>query len=83
MSNWNPEEEQRNLLQFANVMEPHYERLKAALPPGTQFGILVIAPALVPGDEGRIVAMTTDREKIGVAAAQWILQSKPFGGRNG
>lgn len=58
-------------------MVPHAKRMMDALtpmlPPGTHFGVFV----LVPGEpEGRVVAMTTDRNVVGPAVAEWFLSTR-------
>lgn len=44
--------------------------VRAKVPEGTQWGVLL----LVDGKpEGRVIALTSDRGKVAVAAAQWVL----------
>jgi hypothetical protein len=46
------------------------DAIREKLPEGTDFGLMV----LVPGKpEGRIIALTTDREVVAPAVAQWVL----------
>jgi hypothetical protein len=78
---WNPPEEERMAYLAGRALEPAFADLKAKLPEGTDFGILIIVPnSADPRGEGRVIAMTTDRKRLGLAAAQWILNAEPFGG---
>ena len=77
--NWDPELEVKFGTQVAELLRPFMEQLRSTLPPGTHFGILVEIPPSVAGEDGRALVMATDRQRIGLAAAQWIMHAKPFG----
>lgn len=47
--------------------------VRARLPAGTHFGVFVLAPAVEPGGEGRVIAITSDRDVVLPAVAQWAL----------
>jgi hypothetical protein len=82
--NWNPPEEARMALQIGELLEPAMADLRARLPEGIHCGIIIVVPN--PDDpkaEGRAIAITTDRRIVGLAAAQWIMNSEPFGPRRG
>jgi hypothetical protein len=76
-TNWNPEEEERLLFAISPHMQEIADTVRAKLPPGTDFGVLVVAPASVPGAEGRVLAITTDRTRMATYAAQWVLTVLP------
>ena len=53
------------------------DTVRPMLPEGTDFGVFV----LVPGDaESRVIAITTDRHRVGFAVAQWFVQINQNGG---
>lgn len=48
------------------------DAVKAKLPEGVHFGVMV----LVPGKpHGHVVAMTTDRDVVAAAVAEWVLET--------
>lgn len=58
----------------ALALVPHVRQVmdtvRPMLPEGTDFGVFV----LVPGSaESRVIAITTDRERVGFAVAQWFV----------
>jgi hypothetical protein len=62
--------EARAALRLVPIAKEFMEDLRGRLPEGTHFGIML----LVPGDpEGRVVAMTTDRDVVAPAVAMWVL----------
>lgn len=80
MGNWNRREEEAHVLAIAPIMKEIADMVKAKLPAGTDFGVLVFAPSREPNEEGRVLAVTTDRERMATYAAQWaltVLPSKP------
>lgn len=78
-SNWNPPAEERMAYLAGKALEPAFADLKAKLPDGTDFGIIILVPNTEePKGEGRVIAMSTNRKKVGLAAAQWILNAQPF-----
>lgn len=81
MSNWDPKAEEAFGLAIAPIMREIAELVKAKLPAGTDFGVLVLAPSAVPGAEGRVLAITTDRARVATGAAQWVLTVLPRGDR--
>lgn len=65
---YDSEAEIRALLPIAKDV---FEGLREKLPQGQQFGLLL----LLPGEPmGRVVALTTDRRKLALGAAQWVLE---------
>lgn len=55
------------------------DAVKAKLPPGVHFGVMV----LVPGEpHGHVVAMTTDRDMVAPAVAEWVLETMGPTGRS-
>lgn len=71
--------DERFVLRAGELLRPLMDILRVKLPPRTDFGIIIIAPEAEPGEEGRVIAMSTDRRRIGLAAAQWIVNAEPFG----
>lgn len=78
-SNWDPEAEQRYMLALVPLMRECNEFVKSKLPAGIDFGLLVVVPEVVAGEEGRVLALTTDRERMAWAAAQWVVTVLPRG----
>jgi hypothetical protein len=66
----------RAALQFTPIAKELMNQIREQLPEGTHFGLLI----LVPGEpEGRVVAITTDRQTVAVAAAQWVMSALDTG----
>jgi len=60
----------RAMLAFGPIAKGFMDDLRERLPPGTHFGIMI----LVPGPrEGRMVGLTTDRNVMAPAIAQWVM----------
>ena len=58
----------------ALALVPHAKEIadfvRAKIPDGLHWGVLI----LVPGKpEGRVVAVTSDRQQVAIGAAQWVL----------
>jgi hypothetical protein len=66
--------ESRALLGMLPIAKRLMDEIRAQLPDGMDFGLFLLVPT--HGDEGRIVAMTTDREVVGPAVAQWFISTK-------
>jgi hypothetical protein len=49
------------------------DTVRPMLPAGTDFGVFVLAPGDVDS-ENRVIAITTDRRRVGFAVAQWFVQ---------
>jgi hypothetical protein len=71
--NWNPPDEERFALALVPVMKEIADFVREKLPTGTDFGVLILVPSTVPGEEGRVLAITSDRRRVAVGAAQWVL----------
>lgn len=79
MSEWNAEAEQRFALTVASELKGIFEQIRAQLGPEVHFGLLIELPI---GKDGRLIAMTTDRERIARRAAEWIVSSAdPLGAK--
>ena len=76
-SNWDPAAEEGYALAIAPLLNEIAEYVKTKLPPGTDFGVLVFAPSSDPKAEGRIMAVTTNRDRMAVYAAKWVLTVLP------
>lgn len=62
--------DERAALRLVPIAKEFMDDLRGRLPDGTHFGIML----LVPGDpEGRVVAMTTDRDVVAPAVAHWVM----------
>lgn len=62
-------DESRAALQLMPFTKDIFDLVKAKLPPGTDFGVMV----LVPGKpEGNVIAITTDRRRVAFAVGQWV-----------
>lgn len=63
-------DEARAALALVPAVREIMDLVRQKLPPDTHFGVMV----LVPGrPEGRVIAMTTDRDVVAPAVAQWVL----------
>jgi hypothetical protein len=76
---WNAQTEEGYALAIAPLMQEIADMVKAKLPAGTDFGVLVFAPSSDPKREGRVLAATTDRTRMATYAAQWVLTVLPRG----
>jgi hypothetical protein len=64
------DDDARAALAFVPHAKEIADMVRSKIPPGIHWGILI----LVPGHpEGRVVALTSDRRKVAVGAAQWVL----------
>lgn len=63
-------DDSRALLALQPVAKELMKLVKDRLPPGTHFGIFILAPG---EPEGRFIAICTDRQKIAPNAAAWFL----------
>jgi hypothetical protein len=70
-TNWNARDEESHALAIAPLMREIADAVKAKLPEGTDFGVLIFAPASDPRAEGRVLAITTDRTRVAQYAVQW------------
>lgn len=71
---WNDEAEQRHAMAMIPFVREVMDYCKAKFPPSTDFGVMLLVKP-VPGQEyGRVIAMTTDRERVAPPVAQWALQ---------
>lgn len=77
---WDAAAEQAWALRAGEQLRPIFEQIKAQLPPGIDFGIVLCVPPLRGETEGRTLALCTDRRAVGLAAAQWIVNARPFDG---
>lgn len=76
-SNWDPAAEEGYGLAIAPLMQEIADFVKSKLPAGTDFGVLIYAPSSDPKAEGRVIAVTSDRDRMAFYAAQWILTVLP------
>jgi hypothetical protein len=71
---WDPAEEERIMLELLPKLKEMMDYVTDQLPPGMDFGIILLAPNKHnPNAEGRVVAMTTNRDRVAVGVAQWVL----------
>jgi hypothetical protein len=49
------------------------DTVRPMLPDGTDFGVFVLAPGDTDAEK-RVIAITTDRARVGFAVAQWFVQ---------
>jgi hypothetical protein len=71
---WNDEAEARYALALVPLVKEVMNFCRGKFPPDTHFGVMVLVKP-VPGQEyGRVVAMTTDRQVVAPAVAQWTIQ---------
>lgn len=73
IDNWNPDDEEKYMLALAPILKDIGDVVKAKLPPGIDFGVIVCVPSPNVGELGRVLAITTDRERVSFAAAQWCM----------
>ena len=73
VDNWDPEIEQAFALALAPKMKEIADYIKTQLPPTTDFAFLIGIPAPEVGAMGRVLAISTNRERMAFLAAQWAL----------
>ncbi len=62
--------EAREALRLLPFARDAMDVIRAQLPDDTHFGLMV----LVPGEkEGRVIALTTDRDVVAPAVARWVM----------
>lgn len=66
--------ESRFALAISPLMREIGDYVKSKLPPGTDFGVMVVVPGT---PEGRVIALTTDRERVAFAVGQWVITAIP------
>lgn len=57
-------------LQLVPVAKAIMDTVRGMLPEGTHFGLMLLVPG---APEGRVVALTTDRDVVAPAVAHWVL----------
>jgi hypothetical protein len=73
VDNWDPEVEQAFVLALAPLMKEMADYIKARLPATTDFALLIGVPSPETGAMGRVLAISTDRQRMALLAAQWSL----------
>lgn len=73
---WNSEEEERHALRMLPFAKDIADYVKSKIPPDTDFGVLIFAKPLPGKKEGRVIAITSDRQRVAFYAAQWALSVK-------
>lgn len=61
------------MLALQPIAKEIMDLVKAKLPPGQHFGLIIPIQSKIPGVESRVLAISTDRAVIAPAAAQWAL----------
>lgn len=74
---WNAATEEAYGLAVAPLLQEIADYVRGKLPAGTDFGVLVVAPPVEGGKEGRVLAITTDRTRMAHYAAQWVVTVLP------
>lgn len=72
-TNWNADSEEAFALAVAPILKEMANSVRDRLPSGTDFGVLVFAPADDRKGDGRVLAITTDRQRMARYAARWVL----------
>lgn len=67
--------EERALARFVPTAKEIMDDIRGRLPDGTHFGLMILAPG--DGKQGRVIAITTDRDVVAPAVAQWALTVLP------
>lgn len=65
--------EARFALGMAPLARKVADAVRTMLPPGTHFGVFILTPP--HQGEGRVIAVTTDRNVVGPQVAQWFLST--------
>lgn len=68
-----PNTEEGYALAIVPIAKEIADFVRARIPEGADFGVLLFANPVERGGEGRIVAVTSDRERVAFYAAQWAL----------
>jgi hypothetical protein len=74
MADWDPAAEARYAAQLAPLLTEIAQGVQTKLPAGIHFAVLVVVPPAVPGGEGRVLSVATDRALMARMAGQWVLQ---------
>jgi hypothetical protein len=61
----------RFALRAAPLAQKVMDTVRDMLPPGTHFGVFILTPP--HQGEGRVIAVTTDRNVVGPQVAEWFL----------
>jgi hypothetical protein len=70
------EQEQREALALVPIADRIFRHIREQLPAGQEFGLFVLLPHPTdPKAEGRILALTTNRKRVGFAVAQWFVHT--------
>lgn len=64
--------DERDALALTPLAKSIADDVRAKLPEGTHFAVFVLAPTSTPG-EGRVIAVTSDREVMLPNVAQWVM----------
>ena len=70
--NWNAKAEEGFALAVAPLMREIADGVRAKLPDGTHFALQILAPSSVPGEAGRLMAISSDRDVMAPHVAQWV-----------
>ena len=75
--NWDADAEERHALALAPIVKGLMDDLRSKLPDGTHFGLMILVPSKERNGLGRVLAATTDRDRMAPAIAQWCLSVAP------
>lgn len=81
VDNWDPELEEAFVLALAPLMKEIADYIKSRLPATTDFALLIGVPSPETSALGRVLAISTDRQRMAFLAAQWSLTIHDAEGR--
>lgn len=67
------EDEERAALALVPLAKEIADFVRGKIPEGADFGVLLFAKPPDGQQEGRVIAVTSDRDRVAVYAAQWVL----------
>lgn len=72
MSEFEVDAEAKFALAMVPLGKEVMDRVRDMLPEGTHFGVFILTPP--HQGEGRVIALTTDRDVIAPNVAQWVVE---------
>jgi hypothetical protein len=67
------EDDERYLLALIPLAKEIAAFIKGKIPEGADYGVFMFAKPVERGGEGRIIALTSDRDRVAPLVAQWTL----------
>jgi hypothetical protein len=67
------EEDERAALALVPLAKEIADFVRGKIPPDADFGVLLFAKPPAGQQEGRVIVVTSDRDRVACHAAQWVL----------